>query len=111
MAWTTKVLKVLKTNEWKGKLKAKFEITQQENSEGKHFAAGLQKTGYYEKDGEVVRGYQQPFTTGDLTWLAENWSDVISAMNPGPKVEAKSKKETDNLAPSEAGDAQDGVPF
>lgn len=81
MAWVDRVLVVLEEHKYKDELKHKWEITRRESAEDKrHFDAGLVKTGYYKKDGAIVRGYPQPILTRDLKWLDENRARVDAAL-------------------------------
>ncbi len=83
--WKDVVLKVLKENKDKdGVLRSKWEIVRPENDEGKHFSPGLVKTGYYKKDGEIVRGFPQILTQYDLNYIRDNWAAIRAAMDPAP---------------------------
>ena len=106
-SWVTKVLTVL--SEYKnqeGVLRHRWEIIQPTNEEtGKHFAPALQKTGFYQKDGELKRGYAQAFTIYDLNYVKNNWDNILAALTPAPKTAAPKAAE----APPSA--EIDEVPF
>ncbi len=95
MSWETKVLIVIEEqHKQNGELKAKWEITRPVNeSEGKQFERGLQKTGYYAKNGEIQRGYPQPLTVADLNWISENWAKICTAILPPPDGKVKAQTE------------------
>src|SRR3990167_10617660 len=85
MAWTNRIVATL--DEYKNKegvLRHRWEVTRPENEEGKHLAEGLQKTGYYMKDGELKRGYPQPLTKYEMNWIRNNWARIIEALDPPP---------------------------
>lgn len=87
--WTTKILKVLgEYRNKEGELKSKWEVTRQENDEGKHFSPGLQKTSYYKKEGVETRGFPQALSQYDLNWIRDNWASIRAAMDPPPAPEA-----------------------
>ena len=88
MGWNNRVLVVLQENKYKDELKSKWEIVRPEDGGGKHYAAGLAKTGYYKKDGSITRGYPQILTKYDLKWIDENRARIDAAIEA--KYEVKS---------------------
>ena len=98
MAWTKKILKVLGENKKKdGTLFSKWEIVQNcKDDSDQKMKPELHKTGFYIKDGALVRGFPQGLTTYDLNWIREHWNEIRQWLDPAPGTatpEAETAKE------------------
>ena len=90
MSWTKKILKVLGENKKKdGTLFSKWEIIQNcKDDSDQKMKPELHKTGFYMKDGAMVRGFPQGLTTYDLNWIRDHWNEIRQWLDPAPGTSA-----------------------